>query len=433
VSKSLKLSAIALLTTALTVVPAYAVSLNLGGGDAPVVDLGNGNNANATVGVDTGNVLGGGGSDTNGDAAVDLNLGDIGGNNDNNDNLGNVVDNDGDGGLVNLGGNNDLIDLNSEGDGVIDLGGNGDLLDLGTDGDLLDFGGDGNLLDLGGGGTDGLVDFASLDLGDGLLLDLSGNNGDLLDTGSTGSILDLDGNGDLLDLGGSSEQRVAIDLGNTTIDGSVDPNQPQAQVTISTGNDGAAGTGVLPNTDGSATVGGNSANVTITTGNGSDAGGAGSGGNGGNGGAGGNGAGGNGNGNGAGTGGGSTGGGGSAGGGGNGNGSGDDLFAAAGDANACLTLTAAQLDELIERHAYNRATFNSWANARSLKIVEVDVCDREVAEVEAAAGSSANVARLQAFLAAQAKVRAGLQSKGFSSGDVIAADHSGDVLIVYVI
>ena len=92
-----------------------------------------------------------------------------------------------------------------------------------------------------------------------------------------------------------------------------------------------------------------------------------------------------------------------------------------------------QLDQLIDRHTYNRATFNSWASARQLKIVEVEFCDRAVAEIAAAVGDSANVARLQAFLAAQAKVRAGLQSKGYSTGDVIAADHSGSVLIVYVI
>ena len=98
-----------------------------------------------------------------------------------------------------------------------------------------------------------------------------------------------------------------------------------------------------------------------------------------------------------------------------------------------MTLTAAQLDELIQRHTYNRATFNSWASARSLKIVEVDFCDDAAVDVAAAADGSSNVARLQAFLAAQAKVKAGLESKGHSAGDVIAADHSGNVLIVYVI
>ena len=102
-------------------------------------------------------------------------------------------------------------------------------------------------------------------------------------------------------------------------------------------------------------------------------------------------------------------------------------------ADACLTLDAAELDQLIQRHIYNRATFNSWASAQSLKIVEVDFCDVAVADVAAAASGSANVASLQAFLAAQAKVNAGLQSKGYSAGDVIAADHSGEVLIVYVI
>ena len=68
-----------------------------------------------------------------------------------------------------------------------------------------------------------------------------------------------------------------------------------------------------------------------------------------------------------------------------------------------------------------------------MKLVEVELCDAEVAEVDAAVDGSANVARLQAFLANQAKIRAGLQSKGYTTSDVIAADRDGGVLVVYVI
>ena len=350
--KSLKLCAIALLTTAMTALPAYALSLNLGG-EGPLVDLGNDSNADATVSVDTGNLLGGNSSGgTNADATVDINLGDIGGDG----SLDSVIDDDGDGGLINLGGDADLIDLNGNGDSVIDLGGDGNLLDLGGTDSLVDLadvdlGGSGNLLDL---GNDGDL----LDLGNGPLLDLGTNpesralieadlgGGDLLDFGETGGILDPGGAGNLLDLGGN---------GNGFGGGSGGP----AIGNGAGGIDGGSGGGLL---------------ASASTDAGVNAG-----------------------------------------------------------ADACLTLDAAELDQLIQRHIYNRATFNSWASAQSLKIVEVDFCDVAVADVAAAASGSANVASLQAFLAAQAKVNAGLQSKGYSAGDVIAADHSGEVLIVYVI
>jgi hypothetical protein len=413
VNKHFRLPAIALMTTAMTAVPAYALSLNLGG-DGPLVDLGNSNNADATVSVDTGSVFRDGDGGTDAGATIDVNLGSIGADN---DNLGSIIDDDGDGGLINLGGN----------DALIDLGGNGDsLIDLGGDGDLLEFGG-GDLLDLGGSGD--LVDLADLDLGDGPLLDLGGIDldGDLLDLGETGSIIEFGGDGGLLDLGGSSDDLVALDFGNTTIDADVnldDGEAPLAEVTITTGGDGVAGSGVLPNTSGSATVGGDgAASVGNSTGDGS---GNGNGGNGGSGGSGGHGAGG---GNGSGSGDPVNGTGGQGG----GSGGGSTLSGLAGAGDDCLTLTEAQLEELVRRHAYTRETFNSWAGARSLKVVPVEFCDAEMAEVAATVGASDNVARLQAFLAAQSKVRAGLQSRGYSSGDVIAADHSGEVLTVYVI
>ena len=459
--KSLKLSAIVLLTTAMTAFPAYALSLNLGA-DGTLVDLGNDSNSDGTVSLDTGDLLGddSGSSGTDADATLDVNLGSSG----DGGSLDDVIDNDGDGGLVNLGGDTDLIDLDSDGDSLIDLGGDGDLLDLGDgagglidladidlgDGDLLDLGNDGDLLDLGSGPlldlsgnteTEALIE---ADLGGGELLDL-GETGSILDLGAGGELLDFGGSGDLLDLGGGElldlglSEDVALDLGNTRIDVDLDADggdDPLATVSISTDQDGVAGTGVLPDTSGTATVaGGNAASVSLATNDdapGSDGSGGGSNGNSGSGSDSGNGYGGFGGdgngsagGNGAGRGfGGSSG----------GNGSDGAFFAAANSNNAaCMTLTAAQLDELIQRHTYNRATFNSWASARSLKIVEVDFCDDAAVDVAAAADGSSNVARLQAFLAAQAKVKAGLESKGHSAGDVIAADHSGNVLIVYVI
>lgn len=118
--KSLKLSAIALLTTALTALPAHAVSLNLGGSE-PIVDLGGGNNADATVSVDTGNLLGGDdGGETNANSTVDVNLGD-------------GSDGGSDSGIVNDGGSGGVVNLGGDG-GLVNLGDN----DNSSDGDLVD-------------------------------------------------------------------------------------------------------------------------------------------------------------------------------------------------------------------------------------------------------------------------------------------------------
>ena len=268
-----RFSTIALLTTAFTVMPAYAASLNIGGA-GPLIDLGNSNTADATVSVNIGNRSGGG------------------------DTLGALVDSDGDGGLINLGGSHDVVDLGGEGDSVIDLGGNGALLDLGDGGDLLDLGGAG-LIDLAaiGSGDDPLFDLTGEGVLDGFV-DVDPGGVDLLDLGTTGSILDVDGNGDLidlgsnselldlgdggfdfgnedlLDLGGSSTELVAIDLSHTQVGADVDNGtSPLVEVDISTDGDGLAGTGLLPNTDGNATVGGaNAASVTITSNGGGGAG-----------------------------------------------------------------------------------------------------------------------------------------------------------------
>jgi hypothetical protein len=467
VYKHLRISAIALMTTALTVAPAAALSINLGG-DGPLLDLGNSNNQGATLSVDTNAVLGSGG--TSSSAGVEVNLGkvtgtgtggllglgtegkllDLGGSN-------GLIDFNGDGPLLNLGsdtdaavinlgtsgklldlgGANGLIDFNGEGPllnlgsdpdaAVINLGSEGNLLDLGNEGFLLDFG-EGGLLDLGGNGDatvdvallgeNGLLDFDSsgslaglgldglndlLDLGTtGSIVDL-GTTGSLIDLGGSGGLLDL-GNGELLNLGGDGEPllefgedpTVALNLLGTNVDIQLGgKNKPLAKVKVGVDDDGLAGTGLLGGTNATISVGGGSGSgggdgpdTPNNPNNPNNPGG------------------------------------------GKGGGAGNSLTASA---DACLSLTEAQLRELVNRHAYTQATFRSWAGTNSLKIVPVDLCEGVVSKVSMTVGGDANIARLQAFVGAQAKVRAGLASQGYSPSDVIAADRDGQVLILYVI
>ena len=67
-----------------------------------------------------------------------------------------------------------------------------------------------------------------------------------------------------------------------------------------------------------------------------------------------------------------------------------------------------------------------------MNVVEVDICDEVEANIDLAVEASANVDRLQNFLASQAKVRLGLQQTGYTTDDVIAADDAGETLVVYV-
>ena len=425
---STRLSTIALLAATLAATPAAALTLNLGGSGS---DSGGGD---AAITVDTGDLLGGGdssGGDTN--AVIDLNL--------------NGSDDSGSGGVLDLGSTGNLIDLGGDDDdaAVVDL-------DLGTTGST-----DG-LLDLGGG--EGTL----LDLGDGPLLDLSGGeegtllaigDGGVLDLTSTGSIgdsgdglLDLGGGGNLLDLG-SGEDDVTADLGDTDVIADLNlegDDEPAAQVNLLSARRGIAGTGALSGSDGVVTLGNNAATIALTgdddsgasdstTGGGDD----GTGGSGG-----------------------STGGSGddgsATGGTGADDGTAGDGAAATGttgggaatstrvatntvsrtatrattDQSACLSLTGDQLNQLVDRHSYDWNTFSSWADADALRVIEVDVCGNATAQVDLAVESSANVARLQAFLASQAKVREGLQQTGHTADDVIAADGAGDELVVYV-
>ena len=439
-----KLSTIALFAAALAATPVSALSLNLGG-DGPLVDLGDGGNADATVSVDTGNVLGGG-----------------------------AGDGDDDGGLLDLGGNGNLLDLGGTGTGgaLIDLSGDDETdaaieIDLGTTG-AIDGGGTG-LFDI---GADGLLNLGSegtiVDLGDGPLLDLSGNDDadaaveiDLGETGSIGGdgitggrLLDLGGDAGVVDLTDDGDvfapgTDATADFGDSRLLGDVNlggGEGPLLDLDFANEDDGLAGTSLLPNTLGKTAIGGG--NVATFALSNPDSTGSGDGGD-------------------DGTGGGADATGGADDTGGTGGDSddgtdgtvGDDEDdpgiddeatgaigtlpprvpaasargrAAAGGGSSCLSLTGQDINYLVERHDYDWPTFTTWADATSMNVVEVDICDDVEANIDLAVEASANVDRLQGFLASQAKVRAGLQQTGYTTEDVIAADDAGDTLVVYV-
>jgi|GEM_PF-6590306 len=94
----------------------------------------------------------------------------------------------------------------------------------------------------------------------------------------------------------------------------------------------------------------------------------------------------------------------------------------------CFTPTAAQADRLANRHAYGSATFASWADVTSLKVVDVNLCGG----AGAAIGASANVDRLQSFVAGNAALKTGLGKTGRSPDEVIAVDKTGRTLTLYV-
>jgi len=331
VNTSLRLSSLAVIAAMLVATPAFAISLNLGGGGnngGSAVSVGGSNaGSGSTVSVDAGNLLGGTGG-ASGDNGKRINLG-------------------------------------------------------GTDtGSLLDLGGNGS-------GTDATVD-----------VNLGG-------TGSNGTLVDLFGNGDQpttanVNLGGQdgTNANVLLDLFGSG-------DNPDAKVTLGNGTDAVAGLG---GTDGSVIVDlfGNGGTGTGAgggdTSSGTDAF--------------------NDNGN--------TGGTGSSGGGlfGTSTGGTGGLKVASIDAKggACFTPNGDQMAKLVGRHIYNATTFSSWAHLGQMKIIDVGVCANAAASIKA----DANVAALQAKLASSPAIRAGLSSKGHSPGDVIAADASGNTLVLYV-
>ena len=195
--KHIGISAIAL-AAALAAAPAGAVSLNLGGGDAPLVDLSTSTSEPAVdvnLGNDTGATID---LNSNGDspaASIDLDSGtDAGGAT---DGLGDLLD-------LGSGDTDATIDLNGGGDPndvVVDLGNDDDsdvILDIfgnpiGDDDTLLGLG-EGNLVDLGG--TDDQI------------------NVDLLDGGEDSVLVDLFGNGAdaVVDLDGLSDEELVVDI-----------------------------------------------------------------------------------------------------------------------------------------------------------------------------------------------------------------------------
>jgi hypothetical protein len=94
----------------------------------------------------------------------------------------------------------------------------------------------------------------------------------------------------------------------------------------------------------------------------------------------------------------------------------------------CFTPNSTQAAKLASRHAYDDATFSGWRQASSIKIVDVGLCDGAGAGI----ASDNNVARLQAFVAAQPTLRNSLGKLGHAPGDVIGVDRTGQTLVVYV-
>jgi hypothetical protein len=389
------------------------VSLNLGGGDAPLVDLGNGNNAGSTVSVDTG---------TDAGLGVDLNLN---GNGSGGGGLlgGNLIDTDGDGPLLDLSPDDGgaVVNLGGSGSGG-GTGGTGGLLGLGTGGNVLDLG-DGPLLDLNGDDdVDAVVD---LDLAstDGTILDLDGLLG--IDS-ETGTLLDL-GDGALLDLTEDNTELAALDLFDTPVTAiaSLDGDEDSVlDIDIGASEEGIAGTGLLPGVSGAVDVldGDTVLSVDLAqsgTGGGDDD---------------------------DGTGGGDdddgTGGGDDD----DGNGGGDDGNTPGIDVSAtgsigsgraigndaCVTLDNDRLAALQSR-TYDWATIKGWAAAKSLRVVEIEVCAEVLDTALVALNDTAGITRLQAFFDTQAKVKAGLRQMGHDTGDIIAADIQGETLVVYVV
>lgn len=383
-SRSIKLSTIALLAAMLVSAPAHAVSLNLGGDDSgTLLDLGGDAGVEANVNVNAGDVLGSGGNTT---ADVNVNLGggtsgssptsvdanvNLGGSNSTNANV-----------TVNTGGgsDDDLLDLfgdpvtanvnlggGSDANVTIDIGGVG-----GDDGDLLDLFGDPLTADVSLGDTSGTVDLFGDDGDSSVDVNLGGTDGDLLggvlDTGDgTDPILDV---GDIGDIGDVVDDLLSDTAGNV-LDDLFGPSGPGTIDGGSNGTPGSDGSGAIPG-------GGN------VPGDGADNG---------------------------------------------GNPGGGVQVAALGDPDdACFAPDAAQLEKLSKRHIYNSATLASWRGATSLKIVKIDLCNAAEARLDA----TANIAALQDYLGANPTFKAHLKSKGYSTDDVIAVDRSGNTLIVYV-
>ena len=101
---------------------------------------------------------------------------------------------------------------------------------------------------------------------------------------------------------------------------------------------------------------------------------------------------------------------------------------AGGQSAKCFTPTMPQINKLTQRHAYDDATFSSWAGVSKLKIINIGLCKASGPGI----ARDANIAALQAALNQNAVIKAQLAKAGHSAGDVVAVDKSGSTLVVYV-
>lgn len=99
-----------------------------------------------------------------------------------------------------------------------------------------------------------------------------------------------------------------------------------------------------------------------------------------------------------------------------------------GMAKSCFTPNPRQVMQLVNRHAYVPATFQSWAGAVTIKVVDAGVCDAAAARIDA----QDNIGRLQAYISSDPQLRSQIEQWGHAPSDVIAVDRQGQTLIVYV-
>jgi hypothetical protein len=426
-------------------------SVTVGGESAVSVDLGSGSTDTGGAGTDpggasSGNILDIDGDGDDDDALIDL---DLGGDDEQPVSLGGGGGGDGLLDVDGVTGDDILLDL--FGDGSADADGEAVVnLDLGDDGDLLDLGGDGddlldidNLLDGGVTGDDILLDLFGP--GDGILgeggvtADLSGERTDPDDVtldvdDDTAVIVDLFGTSDeLLDtgLGGDGAPEVTGGAGGTAA--AVDILGDDAAILDELGADGDdevsadagdvdAGVDILDLEDADETGGGGDDD---NTGGGNDDGGDD-----------------NGNGNGNGNGGDDT--------------ADDDTLginpgaitgdddddliaprpavrvAAVGDASArCFTPNEEQIAFLLQNRNYDLSMTASWASGE-VDLVPVRLCPEARARLAAAIEADAEVQWLQDWVWADARIHGELADAGLGADNVLALDTKDGDVNIYV-
>lgn len=97
-------------------------------------------------------------------------------------------------------------------------------------------------------------------------------------------------------------------------------------------------------------------------------------------------------------------------------------------AKTCFTPNPRQVMQLVNRHPYGPNTFQSWAGASTVKVIDAGVCDQAAARIDA----QANIGRLQQYITSNDQLRTQLAQWGHAPTDVIAVDRQGKTLLVYV-